>query len=279
MLAFAACNADIESVEQQVITPDMQDPAAYALYMDALRSYKQSDHYLVYAHFDNAPAIIASEKNSLRSLPDSLDIVALRNPLSSFDREDLAGVQRKSTRVLTTADCSDPTKAVAQVDNAIATIAANGLDGVVVYYSGPVTDAARTAEQAIATKLATLGKMVVFEGNASFVAAANRNKYALYLLDASTVTDVYALRNKVEYMTGFMSIPAAKILPAIDITGSINDEQGKPQSAYSEVPKTVFSLGLGGLALYEISKDYYAALKCYTRTREAINLLNPAQAK
>ena len=48
-LALAACDTDIEPIDQRFVASDEQDPVAYAAYMDALRSYKQSEHYVVCA--------------------------------------------------------------------------------------------------------------------------------------------------------------------------------------------------------------------------------------
>lgn len=279
-LVLAACDTDIEPIDQRFVGPDGQDPASYGAYMDALRSYKQSAHYVVCARFDNNPAKVTSEKECLRSMPDSLDIVMLANPLSAFDREDLPGVQRKSTKVLLTADCSDPATAVQTVDKALASVAADGLDGVVISYLGAVTDATRTAEAAIAQKLAALsGKTFVFNGNAAFVAAANRDRYAYYLLDATTTENVYILQSDIDYLTGYLGIPAAKVIPAVTVSEMINDAQSQPQSATSEVAKTVMKSALGGLALSGISSDYYDVTTIYPRVKAAIELLNPAHEK
>lgn len=279
-LALAACDADIEPIDQRFVGVDGQDPVAYAAYMDALRSYKQSAHYVVCARFDNNPAKVTSEKESLRSVPDSLDIVMLANPLSAFDREDLPGVQRKGTKVLLTADCSDPATAVGKVDEALASVSADGLDGVVISFPGAVTDAARTAEAAIAQKLAALGgKTFVFSGNAAFVAAANRDRYAYFLLDATTTENVYVLQGDIDYFTGYLGIPAAKVVPAVTVSGTINDVQSQPQSAASEVARTVMKSALGGIALSGISGDYYDASTIYPRVKATIELLNPAHEK
>ena len=87
---FTACDTDIEPIDQQIIKPDQQDPAQYAAYLAALKAYKASEHYVVYASLANAPAVPGSEKAFLRSLPDSLDIVALENAgnLTEYDIEE-----------------------------------------------------------------------------------------------------------------------------------------------------------------------------------------------
>lgn len=103
---FTACDTDIEPIDQQIIKPDQQDPAQYAAYLAALKAYKASEHYVVYASLANAPAVPGSEKAFLRSLPDSLDIVALENAgnLTEYDIEDIPQAQAKGTKILYTVD-------------------------------------------------------------------------------------------------------------------------------------------------------------------------------
>ena len=103
---FTACDTDIEPIDQQIIKPDQQDPAQYAAYLAALKAYKASEHYIVYASLANAPAVPGSEKAFLRSLPDSLDIVALENAgnLTEYDIEDIPQAQAKGTKILYTVD-------------------------------------------------------------------------------------------------------------------------------------------------------------------------------
>ena len=277
VLALTACDADIEPVDQQLVMPEEQNPAQWEQYITALKAYKSGEHYTIYARFDNAPEKITSEKNCLRSMPDSLDFVALTNPLSKYDREDLPGVQAKSTKVLLVVDCSDPTTAVQKVDDAITSVSVDGLDGIVISYSGPVSDAARTAETTIAAKLNAWGKTAVFEGNTAFVASENRDKYARYILDVTSLETVFSLRSEVDYAVNRLGIPIEKLLLATSPSATIADESLTYQSAIAEVARCVMAYGpMGGLAIYDISDDYYSASINYPLTKAAINLLNPA---
>lgn len=278
MLALAACNADIEPVEQSLVPPKDQNPAQWAEYMRALGAYKQSEHYMIYAHFDNAPEKVVSEKNCLRSLPDSLDIVALKNPLSKFDRQDLAGLHEKSTRVLLTADCSVPAVAVAKVDEALASIAADGLDGIVVSFTGAVTDEAKAAEAAIAGKLGALnGKTVVFEGNPAFVAESNRGRYDLFVFNVTEVPTLYALQDDIEYLVTRFGIEASKLVLATSFSATMLDESLIEQAAIPVVGRCVMACGpLAGMGLYGVNDDYYSPTVNYPQTKAAIHLLNPA---
>ncbi len=277
MLVLAACDAGIEPIDQEVRTLDAWNAAEWAAYAEGLRAYKAGDHYVTYACFDNAPERIESEKNCIRSLPDSLDAVILRNPLSDFDREDIPELHKRSTRVLATAECSDPATALQRLDATLQEIASSDLDGVVIRYSGAVTAEASAIEPAVAQRLGTLsGKMLVFEGNASFIAAENRGLYDLYLLDATSAGDIFTVENAVDYLTGYYGIEAGRVLPLVSLTGTLADERGTSQPAPTKVSETIQSRRLAGMAFDGVSADYYSLTGNYSRLRAAIDLLNPA---
>ena len=147
---FTACDTDIEPIDQQIIKPDQQDPAQYAAYLAALKAYKASEHYIVYASLANAPAVPGSEKAFLRSLPDSLDIVALENAgnLTEYDIEDIPQAQAKGTKILYTVDyntLAESTDAVAlgtYLDKVIEDVNRYKFDGVTVRYGGAMDAAA-----------------------------------------------------------------------------------------------------------------------------------------
>lgn len=277
VLVLAACDAGIEPIDQQLRTPDTWNPAEWAAYAEGLRAYKAGDHYVTYACFDNAPERIESEKNCLRSLPDSLDAVLLRNPLSAFDREDLPELRKRYTKVLATAECSDPATALQRLDATLQEVASSDLDGVVIRYSGAVTDAASAVEAEVARRLGALtDKMLVFEGNASFIAAENRGLYDLYLLDATSAGDIFTVENAVDYLTGYYGIEAGRVLPLVSLTGTLADERGAAQPAPDKVSETVRRYSLAGMAFEGVSADYYSLTGNYSRLRAAIDLLNPA---
>jgi len=99
LFGLAACNdwTEMEAVDNNVKKPWEQDPALWAEYTAALRDYKKSEHFIVYARLHNSPEPAASEKDFMRCLPDSLDIVALTNAdnFSRYDAEDMAVMQPK----------------------------------------------------------------------------------------------------------------------------------------------------------------------------------------
>ena len=127
-----------EIVDIDINSAKEQNPELWARYMQALRTYKQSKHYLSYAHFDNSPEKSLNEGSYLRALPDSLDIVTLGNShqISDYDREDIPLLQEKSIRVLYLIDyvahassLTDITALNSWLDKEIATSAELNLDG------------------------------------------------------------------------------------------------------------------------------------------------------
>ena len=103
LVAFGASSCsdwtEEEPIKQDIVKPGDQDPEKYAQYLETLRSYKKSDHYLVFARMNNAPEISVSERDFLRSMPDSLDVVSLRygDRITDYDVEDIPLVQKKGT--------------------------------------------------------------------------------------------------------------------------------------------------------------------------------------
>lgn len=275
--ASAGCDTDNETIDRKVTTPEEQNPALYARYLAALNAYKASEHYVIYTRMDNAPQVSTSPGDFLRALPDSLDYVALNNPLSDFDREDLPGVRAKGTKVLAVADCTDTSGAVAAVDAALTAVATEGLDGVAVVFGGPATDAARSAASAVAAKLVALGgKTVVFDGHPALVAAADRERYDYFIYDTSHSENVSALGRDVDYLTDYLGIPAGKLLLAAAPSQTLVDADLDAQPALVQAARCVLSFGpLAGLAVFGIADDYYHPTSNYVSTREAITYLNP----
>ena len=103
-LLATACSdwTEVEPVGQNPSRPSEQNPELWAQYTAALREYKKSDHTLVFASFANGAEAATSEKDCLRSLPDSLDIVSLTRAdrFSAYDAEDMAVLREKGIRAV-----------------------------------------------------------------------------------------------------------------------------------------------------------------------------------
>lgn len=289
--ALMSCNdwTDTESIDRNVNRPQDQNPELWAAYTEALRAYKKSEHFIVYARMHNSPEVATSEKDFMRCLPDSLDIVSLTNAdnLSDYDIEDLSIMLGKGTKILyqvdyavRAAEWSDATTFNAYLDKAVATVAKYHLDGF--SFTGipkAGDDAAGAAAKLLVGKLgAEASKLLVFEGNPLFVAAEDRAKVDYFVLDTENTDNVTDLKMKIFSATGYAAVPEDKLLLAASADSPFFDEELVEHGAIGEVAKRVVSLGpLAGLGIYEIGKDYYDPEKNYKVTRDAIQMLNPSK--
>ena len=286
---FTACDTDIEPIDQQIIKPDQQDPAQYAAYLAALKAYKASEHYVVYASLANAPAVPGSEKAFLRSLPDSLDIVALENAgnLTEYDIEDIPQAQAKGTKILYTVDyntLAESTDAAAlgtYLDKVIEVVNRYKFDGVTVRYGGAMDAAATQAAATIVSKLSSLtGKILMAEGNPLFIAKENHSAVTYFVLTTTDAVNTFNIRSQLAYATDYAGIPLEKIIITAEPGGKLTDENLVQQPAIAEAAKSVITMGpLAGLGIYNIGDDYYDAYINYKQTKHAIGLLNPANPK
>lgn len=103
--ALSSCSdwTDTESLEFDYVLPSEQDPDAYNAYLGLLREYKQSQHKIMIAKFDNSGDLVSGQSDRLSALPDSIDYVVLQEAdnLKSVlvqDKNDIR--QQKGTRTL-----------------------------------------------------------------------------------------------------------------------------------------------------------------------------------
>ncbi|MDE6100019.1 MAG: hypothetical protein K2G01_03165 [Paramuribaculum sp.] len=79
---FTACDdwTEPEHVDLDYGTIDTANPEAYVKYLENLRAYRNSDHKLVYAWFDNVETAFGSQGHRISAIPDSVDVIVLNNP-------------------------------------------------------------------------------------------------------------------------------------------------------------------------------------------------------
>lgn len=290
-LIFVSCDdwTQTEAVTNTVIKPWEQGPELWAQYTASLRAYKQREHFLVIAHFDNAPVIATGEKDFMRGLPDSLDMVLLTNAdnFSRYDAEDMATMREKGTKVLYQVDyagrmeeLSDAAKIGAYLDKVVASVRENGMDGYSftgIPYEGDATRAEAAA--LLVQKLsADEQKTLIFEGDPTFVAEADRARVDYFVLNTESTENVTDLEMQVSRALGYLTIPASKLLLAADVSAPIMNEDKVEQNAVTELTSRVVSLGpLCGIAVHNVKKNYYSAERNYPLLCEAIQMLNPSK--
>lgn len=103
--ALSSCSdwTDTESLEFDYVLPSEQDPDAYNAYLGLLRNYKQSQHKIMIAKFDNSGDLVSGQSDRLVALPDSIDYVVLQEAdnLKSLLVQDMNDIrQQKGTRTL-----------------------------------------------------------------------------------------------------------------------------------------------------------------------------------
>ena len=103
--ALSSCSdwTDTESLEFDYVLPSEQGPDAYNAYLGLLRNYKQSQHKIMIAKFDNSGDLVSGQSDRLAALPDSIDYVVLQEAdnLKSLLVQDMNDIrQQKGTRTL-----------------------------------------------------------------------------------------------------------------------------------------------------------------------------------
>lgn len=289
-LLLASCSdwTEMESIGIDVQHPWDQNPELWEDYKTSLRAYKQTEHFLVYARLENSPERPSNEKNFMRSLPDSLDIVSLTNAdnFSQHDADDMDWMRSVGTKVLYQIDfesrrteLSDAAKLGTYLDNAISSVRENGLDGWSFTGGVRLGDALNSELiSLIVSKLSFAkqdGQLLVFEGDPASVSSEDRQKVDLFVLDTEDMDYVYDVHMAVIAAVSTMDIPEEKILLAASMERSIADETLTENDAVEEMTDRVVSFGpLRGIAVYDLGVDYYSYDGNYIRTRRVIQTLN-----
>ena len=288
LLLGASCSdwTETENIESTVRKPWEQDPALWADYTAALRSYKASEHYLSYARLHNSPSPAASEQDFMRCLPDSLDIVTLTNAdnFSAYDAEDMAAMHEKGTRVLyqvdyaaRKAEFSGEAALKTYLDGVIAAVKANGMDGY-SFTADPLDAAATAAIVATLSAAKGDGQLLVLEGNPLLVSEADRAKLDYVVLDTEKAENTTEVRLQVLNATTYAGIAADRLLLAAEVDAPLQDADRTEYAAVEAMARCVVEFGpLAGFAAYNIAGDYYHADRNYSTIREAIQTLNPSK--
>ncbi len=273
--AATACSDwnEPEARSPQVNSFKERDPQGYAAYTAALRQWKQTPHQVTVAFLDNAPEVSVSERDFLRSLPDSLDFVVMRNAsrLSEYDRTDMRLVRNDyGTRVLYRIDCDAATPDGWTA--AASAVKAGEFDGVVLA-SATAPDAAMVETLATAIGGATL----MFEGSPSALPGQIVPAFSHFILDATAAKDAYDIEMAVRLAS--LSADASRLLLCVNPSGQLTDMGGVTRNAPAgaAVAAKASEPQLGGIAITDIAADYYDADIIYKRTRGAIQILNPAK--
>lgn len=308
---LVACDdwTEPQNVDYTSSTPSEENPELYARYTASLRAYKASPHVFIFARMENTTSGTTTEKDYLRSLPDSLDVVTLMGAdhFSSYEREDMPEVQQeKGTKVLYGIDLTERKSEfegkgdlaglmAAYLDDVIKKMAEECFDGISIVYEGDLGTGSNeeanaqvaALQQLLLQKLAPVagpkannGKLLVFEGNPLFIPQSSRDDFNYYVINTTDAKDVYAVKLEVGYANEYTGVPLEKIIISVMPSGKMTDKDNKEVVAVPYMASLVPQTGpVAGLGIIDIGADYYNASKNYPLTNGAIQLLNPSPKK
>ena len=301
LLALFATASCIDLTDQKTVDIDPQHAKEqkaelWARYMEALRTYRQSEHFITYGSFDNGTEKPKNEGAYLRSLPDSLDIVTPTHPesLTSYDCEDILLLQEKSIKVLYLVDytaqmstLTDAAKLGAWLDKAIATASQLGMNGFAIkgtpLYGGTEAEQAarREAAKLIVSKLSAGLRdddLLIFEGDPAFVDTDDLDKLDYVVLNTATIANAVDLKLYVTNVINNLALAKDKLLLSAKVGSKLVSEEGDKLDAVANMTDRVISVGpLGGLAIYNLSDDYFHTGMNYEVTRKAIQMMNSSR--
>ena len=288
-LAFTACSEWTEPEAIVYPSPEHWTAEGWEEHAAAMRAYRETDHNIVYVRLHNSPGGITSEKDFLRCLPDSVDIVSMTNAdnLSRYDIEDIGLVHNLGMKVLYQIDYSSRADTdfsgegalEAYLDRAIETVNRYGMDGWAIsgtYVYGD-DEAAAAAELMISAldEARTEDQLIVLEGNPLFVGnERDRRKLDYVVLDTDTKKTISEV-NMAATAAVRAGIRADRLLLAAEVGGVLMDVNQYEYEALSSVAETVLDNSYGGLGIYNLSDDYSTSDGNYALIRRMITRLNP----
>ncbi len=243
---------DTESLDLDGNKFEQTNPDKYAQYLEELRTYKQSNHKVLYAWMDNVQ-VPTSRAHHLTMLPDSVDVISLLNPdnLPQWTLDEMAQIRKdKGMKVVYTVSYTDlelsyknytdnleeGTEAQSfldfeaeYMDKAIALCDKYGYDGISFHYMGKGTNHMTEAvkadflarQEGFMSKVATWvaanpGKMFIFEGTPHFLTDKTILSSASYIVLRTTGSNARDMLS-VEVMTamGNGSIPSDRFIVTV----------------------------------------------------------------
>lgn len=288
-LSCAKWNAT-EPVPEGTIPPWESNPELWEEYKADIRDYKSREHTIVYARFENSPENPVSEKGSMRSLPDSLDIVSLTNAdnFSQADAEDMEWMKSVGTKVLYQVDfagraeeLSSESALAAYLDKVIASVRENGLDGYsmtgIPKSGDPQREAMSRKMVATLSKAKTAGQLLAFEGNPEFIAPEDLKEIDLFVLATEDIERPYDLNNTIIDAKEY-GVPEKQLLIAVKFDGLWYNEDNVTLPVVPAMAENVRRYGpMAGLAMYNIESDYFHTETNWITVRSAIENLNPSK--
>lgn len=321
MFALSACSDWTETESLGLNQPSISDqnPELYAKYLQNLRDYKNSDHKVVYAWFDNSAKAPASRGQHISDAPDSLDVISMMVPgeLVEFELADMKTVREKGTKVVYTIsfdkikkEYTEKVKEGTETGTFDAYLSgemtkqigfADPFDGMIVEYRG-TSPVYMTAEQkaeakkyqdtffsAISSwKSGNDGKLFTFQGYPeNLIGQTILADCDHIILATESVADDAQLSVAARLAMVASGIPADRFIVAVS---TVSLDSSDKQTGYYGSDRALSEAAYwtmessadytrAGVAIYNVQNDYYNASNVYQYVREAINIMNPAPKK
>lgn len=318
---FSACDDWTEVENVTINTPGIEElnPEQYAKYLQNLVEYKNSDHKVVYAWFDNSEKTPFSRGQHISDAPDSLDVISMMYPaeLAEFELTDMQKVRAKGTKVVYTIsfdkirkEHADKVKEGTESGTFDAYLSAeltkqvgyaDAFDGIIAEYKGTNPVYMSAAQKAEAKKLqdaffgaisawksSNADKMLTFQGYPeNLIEQSVLSDCRHIILATDDVADDAQLSVVARLAMAASNVPADRFVIAVstvsmDIADKKTGYYGTDRALKEAAYWTTEMSGdytRAGLAIYNVQNDYYNAGNAYQYVKEAINIMNPAPKK
>lgn len=182
---------------------------------------------------------------------------------------------------------TDAAKLGAWLDKAIATASQLGMNGFAIkgtpLYGGTEAEQAarREAAKLIVSKLSAGLRdddLLIFEGDPAFVDTDDLDKLDYVVLNTATIANAVDLKLYVTNVINNLALAKDKLLLSAKVGSKLVSEEGDKLDAVANMTDRVISVGpLGGLAIYNLSDDYFHTGMNYEVTRKAIQMMNSSR--
>lgn len=318
---FSACDDWTEVENVAINTPGIEElnPEQYAKYLQNLVEYKNSDHKVVYAWFDNSEKTPFSRGQHISDAPDSLDVISMMYPaeLAEFELTDMQKVRAKGTKVVYTIsfdkirkEHADKVKEGTESGTFDAYLSAeltkqvgyaDAFDGIIAEYKGtnPVYMSAEQKAEAkklqdaffgaiSAWKSSNADKMLTFQGYPeNLIEQSVLSDCRHIILATDDVADDAQLSVVARLAMAASNVPTDRFVIAVStVSMDIADKKTGYYGADRALKEAAYwatemsgDYTRAGLAIYNVQNDYYNAGNAYQYVKEAINIMNPAPKK
>lgn len=318
---FSACDDWTEVENVTINTPGIEElnPEQYAKYLQNLVEYKNSDHKVVYAWFDNSEKAPFSRGQHISDAPDSLDVISMMYPaeLAEFELTDMQKVRAKGTKVVYTIsfdkirkEHADKVKEGTESGTFDAYLSAeltkqvgyaDAFDGIIAEYKGtnPVYMSAEQKAEAkklqdaffgaiSAWKSSNADKMLTFQGYPeNLIEQSVLSDCRHIILATDDVADDAQLSVVARLAMAASNVPTDRFVIAVStVSMDIADKKTGYYGADRALKEAAYwatemsgDYTRAGLAIYNVQNDYYNAGNAYQYVKEAINIMNPAPKK